>query len=95
MVAEWRQAFAWLAAQQPKYRFDQVDVHVSIIMKKPLADTGNAYGSVKAAIDGLVDAGILPDDGPQVIRTLCMDAPIPAAKGQTESMTVTLKGDPL
>jgi hypothetical protein len=50
---------------------------------------------VKAAIDGLVDSGILPDDGPAVIMRLCMNAPRAAAKGERESLTVTLIGEPL
>lgn len=64
-------------------------------MRKPLADTGNAYGSVKAAIDGLVDAGVLPGDGPNVIMRLCMNAPRPPKDGEAESLTVTLIGEPL
>lgn len=94
MVAEWRQAFGWLGVQQ-KVKFAAVDVHVEVVMKKPLADTGNAYGSVKAAIDGLVDAGVLPGDGPSVIRRLCMDAPRVPAVGEVEFLTVTLIGVPL
>ena len=94
MVKEWREVFHWLGLAN-KVRFDQVEVHVSIVMKRPLADTGNAYGTVKAAIDGLVDAGILPDDGPNVIMRLCMDAPRPPLKGERESLTVTLIGVPI
>ena len=94
MVREWREAFAWLSSTC-KLKFDRVDVHVEIHMKRPLADTGNAYGSVKAAIDGLVDSGVLPDDGPNVIMRLCMDAPRPVKAGERESLTVTLKGEPV
>jgi hypothetical protein len=94
MVKEWREAFHWLSSTT-RVKFSQVDVHVDIVMKRPLADTGNAYGSVKAAIDGLVDSGILPDDGPTVIMRLCMNAPRAAAKGERESLTVTLIGEPL
>jgi len=94
MVKQWREAFHWIAKAQKPPAFDTVSVVVEVVMKKPLADTGNAYGSVKAAIDGLVDAGVLPDDGPEVIRVLCMKAPTPAVKGQRESLTVTLIGVP-
>lgn len=93
MVAEWREAFAWLASSC-KVKFTVVEVHVRIGMRKPLADTGNAYGAVKAAIDGLVDVGVLPDDGPNVISRLCMDAPTPVVKGGREFMEVTLIGVP-
>lgn len=93
MVSSWREAFFWLGKQN-KIKFSRVDVEVTIRMKRPLADTGNAYGSVKAAIDGLVDAGILPGDGPTVIMRLCMNAPQPCRKGEREFLTVTLKGEP-
>ncbi len=95
MVKQWRDAFHWLAKGQKTPRFNTVDVIVDIRMKRPLADTGNAYGSVKAAIDGLVDAGVLPDDTPDVIRSLCMKAPQPTVKGERESLTVTLIGVPV
>lgn len=94
MVQEWREAFHWLGLAN-KIRFAHVEVEVDICMKRPLADTGNAYGSVKAAIDGLVDAGILPGDGPTVIMKLTMNAPKPCGKGEREFLTVTLKGEPL
>lgn len=94
MVSDWREAFHWLGLQK-RVKFECVEVQVSIVMKRPLADTGNAYGTVKAAIDGLVDAGILPGDGPNVIMRLCMDAPRPPLKGERESLTVTLIGEPL
>lgn len=41
-------------------------------------DCGNAYPAVKAAQDGLVDAGILPNDGPKNVRRLTMHPTIPA-----------------
>jgi hypothetical protein len=94
MIASWREAFFWLGKQK-RVRFAKADVEVTIVMKKPLADTGNAYGSVKAAIDGLVDAGVLPGDGPAEIMRLCMNAPRPPRKGERESLTVTLIGVPL
>lgn len=94
MVKEWREAFHYLSLGCT-VKFDRVEVHIAITMKRPLADTGNAYGSVKAAIDGLVDSGILPDDGPSVIMRLCMDAPEPLKAGGRESLTVTLIGEPV
>jgi hypothetical protein len=94
MVKEWRDAFHWLAIANRSPSFDEVCVTVDIKMKRPLADTGNAYGSVKAAIDGLVDAGVLPDDGPEVIRELCMKAPTPTVKGEKDSLTLILIGVP-
>lgn len=39
------------------------------------ADTGACFDAVKAAIDGLVDAGIIPDDGPDIVTRLTFHAP--------------------
>lgn len=40
-----------------------------------MPDTGAPILAVKAVIDGLVDAGVLPDDGPDVVQRLTFDAP--------------------
>jgi hypothetical protein len=56
------------------------------------SDNSNKVESVH---DLLVDAGILPGDGPNVIMRLCMDAPRPPLKGERESLTVTLIGVPI
>ena len=94
MVAEWREAFHWLARQR-FIAFRYADVIVDVAMKSPLADTGNCYGAVKAAIDGLVDAGVLPGDTHQFIRSIKMNAPVKVEKGQREFMMVTLEGESL
>lgn len=88
-VKEWREAFYVLGLQN-RERFQAAHVIVEIAMKPPLADTGNAYGTVKACIDGLVDAGILPGDGPKEIRSLVMMAPRKTAKMERDSVTITL-----
>jgi len=41
-----------------------------------LPDTGAPILAVKAVIDGLVEAGILPDDGPEFVVELLFLAPI-------------------
>jgi hypothetical protein len=41
-----------------------------------LQDTGGCFPAVKAAIDGLVDAGLLPNDGPAVVKRLTFNAPV-------------------
>lgn len=40
-----------------------------------MPDTGAPILAVKAVIDGLVDAGVLPEDGPSVVRRLVFEAP--------------------
>lgn len=41
-----------------------------------LQDVGACHPSVKAAIDGIVDAGILPDDSSQYLRSLIYLPPV-------------------
>jgi hypothetical protein len=45
-------------------------------------DTAACYPSYKAAQDGLVDAGVWPDDNPKWVRTVVFEAPV-IRKGQT------------
>ena len=40
-----------------------------------MPDVGAPILAVKAVIDGLVDAGVLPDDGPDIVRRLTFEAP--------------------
>jgi hypothetical protein len=53
-----------------------VTVHVQPHTKdNRLADAGNSFHVAKAAIDGFVDAGMLPGDGPKVVTELILYAP--------------------
>lgn len=88
-TAEWRQAF-WTLGVQNRHRFGPVDIKVHIRQRAPLADTGNAYGAIKAAIDGLVDAGVLKDDTPDIVRSITFCAPEKAAKGEPETVTLVV-----
>lgn len=40
-----------------------------------LPDTGSPIHAAKAVVDGLVDAGLLPGDGPDVVTRLTFEAP--------------------
>lgn len=69
-VAEWRQAAGWLSRAQVPRHLDRV--HVRIRFHPPRAtsrsgdrrDSDNLVPTLKAVIDGLVDAGVIPDDTP-------------------------------
>jgi hypothetical protein len=65
----WRESFAWLARKQhiPKYKWAIVAVQPYQVGGR-LQDVGACNPAVKAAIDGLVDAGVLPDDSPEYLR---------------------------
>ena len=86
----WREAFYWLGVQN-RVRFSSVHVTAEIIQKKPLADCGNGLPSIKAAIDGLVDAQVIVDDSPQYVKSITMFAPRVPQPGEVESLTITLE----
>lgn len=78
-VRNWREAFEKLArAQRPARRFDQV--HITVVHhrlnRRSMPDVGGCLPSAKAAIDGLVDAGVLPADDPKHVLQLTFVAPV-------------------
>lgn len=72
---EWRQAFFALAKEAKIPRLTRIHVDVWVYGKGQLQDTANCYPSVKAAIDGLVDAKVIPDDTPQHLLSIRFWAP--------------------
>lgn len=78
LVREWRAAFALLArhAHVPPLAAVEVTVTPHVRNRRSLPDTGACFGAAKASIDGLVDAGVLTDDGPDVVRRLTFLAPV-------------------
>lgn len=88
MTAEVRQAAKILAMKL----LTPVDGPVRIIAtpfqkRGPLADAGNHLPTVKAAVDGLVDAKIIVDDKPVYVTELCLRAP-QRASGDHESLVI-------
>ena len=65
------------AARQAKVpRLSQAEIHVRVWLSRGiLQDAGNAFPTAKSIQDGLVDAGVLPDDGPEYVRYLGFHAP--------------------
>lgn len=53
-----------------------------------LSDVGNCQPAVKAAIDGLCDYGLWPDDGPQHVRALTF---LPPRKTGTDELVITIR----
>jgi hypothetical protein len=64
VTAHWRDAFAKLARAQRVPRLDRVAVDATPIKgnRRAWPDVGACMPAAKAAIDGLVDAGVIPDD---------------------------------
>ena len=77
LTKHWREAFAALAREAEIPRCDRIMV-AAIHERRNRAsmpDIGGCYPTVKAAIDGLVDAGVIPDDGPAYLTRLIFLAP--------------------
>lgn len=67
LTADIRQTTAWLARQQRLPRAVR-HVHVWLVYCPPTRhrrDTDNLMATLKPAADGLVDAGLVPDDTPE------------------------------
>jgi len=74
IIAQWREDFGWLGkTTRVKIGFlIGVEVRVWQRQKGALADAAGHYLLAKAAVDGLVDAGVLrEDDGAHVAWTRC------------------------
>lgn len=76
VMREWRQVFHTLAVvnRVPPCARVGIDV-VHTVVKGKLPDAGACFPAVKAAVDGIVDAGVLPDDGPECVAWIRFHAP--------------------
>lgn len=76
-LAEWRKWATAFAADMEPLAYP-LDVTVEHLRKNrgSMPDTGAPILAVKAVIDGLVEAGLLPDDGPDVVRRLIFEPPV-------------------
>lgn len=77
-VRRWRQAFALLAREQRIPLLDAIEITATpyLANRRGQQDVGGCYPAAKAAIDGLADAGVVPDDGPDHVRSLTFTAPV-------------------
>ena len=73
----WREAFrdAALEANIPHFRAITSEV-TPILPDRKIQDTGACYPAAKAAIDGLVDAGVIDDDAPKYVPTITFHSPV-------------------
>jgi crossover junction endodeoxyribonuclease RusA len=87
---EWRETFTWLARKEkiPTMKWINVTAQPSQRMGR-LQDTAACNPSVKAAIDGLVDAGIVPDDSGEYVRMITF---MPAVRGD-DQLTLIIEGE--
>lgn len=91
-VKEWREAYAWLARRQNIPRMEWINVTAQPFQKRGrLQDTAACNPSVKAAIDGLVDARIVPDDTGEFVREIRF---LPCRRGD-DALTLIIEGEGL
>lgn len=83
-VREWRGAFWGLALEAKLPRPFLVPVVITampVLSDHRRQDVGACYPAVKAAIDGLVDAGVLKEDNPDYVASIVFVRPEVGAKG--------------
>lgn len=80
LTKQWREATAWHARRLPKFGAGPVRVTATIHRDDNRAfDLDGIAPTVKAAIDGLRDAGVLSDDNCRVVPELLLRAGEPWA----------------
>ena len=74
---EWRDAFHWLAKEAKIPELDRIKVVAwPCLRDRRIQDVGACFPAVKAAIDGLVDAGVIIDDDPRYVSMIALGAPM-------------------
>lgn len=78
LVRKWREAFYFLALEAKLPQLENVSIVCSPYAKdgRWRADCGAIFPTVKAAIDGLIDAGMCEDDNPDYVKYIGFNAPI-------------------
>jgi hypothetical protein len=89
LTKEWRSGFQLLAKYEKIPPMAWITVTVEPHQKGGrLQDVGACNPSVKAAIDGLVDAGVLPDDSSKFVKSLVFLPP----KNDKNSLVIYIRG---
>jgi crossover junction endodeoxyribonuclease RusA len=89
-VKEWREAFAWLARKERMPRMRWINVTVQPFQSRGrLQDVAACLPSAKAAIDGIVDAGVLPDDSGEYVRMVTF---LPCVRGE-DMLSLIIQGE--
>jgi crossover junction endodeoxyribonuclease RusA len=80
VVREARERWAWLALAERIPPLKRISVVATPLRpnNRSMPDVAACYPAVKAAIDGLVDAGVIPDDNPHHVTCVTFRAPVVA-----------------
>lgn len=82
-IKEWRGAFCDLALEQAIPLQDKIAIIVTpILPDRRIQDTAACNPAAKAAIDGLIDAGVIPDDTKEYLEFILFK-PCEVVKGKT------------
>lgn len=76
LVKEWRDAFCVLAENAGIPHLDGIRVTATPFLRGRQQDIGNCFPAAKAAVDGLVDAGVITDDTPEFFHALAFRHPV-------------------
>lgn len=88
LTAEWRGVFHLLAHEQHIPTLGPVTITVDHETRtNRLPDTCAIAPAYKAALDGIVDARVLPDDGPEWVRAVTF---LPSHRTGRDGLTLTL-----
>jgi crossover junction endodeoxyribonuclease RusA len=93
MKAQWRGDFKLLAleAKIPPCQWIKVNVH-QFCDSERMPDPGNIFPAIKAAIDGLVDARVIPKDTRKYVHFIGFWAPL---RGERSEVALRIEGDPV
>ena len=77
VVREARERWFWLAKAERIPHLQRISIEATPLRvnARSMPDVAACYPAVKAAIDGLVDAGVVPDDGPFNVIKITFRAP--------------------
>jgi len=77
VVRDTRERWAWLALAEHIPPLMRVSIEATPLRTnaRSMPDVAACYPTVKAAIDGLVDAGVIPDDTPFHLDRITFRAP--------------------
>lgn len=90
LVKEWREAFLLLTKAQNIPQLTKVHITAQPYQKSGrLADVAAHNPAVKAAIDGIVDAGVMEDDSPEHLLSITF---LPPKKGR-DALQITIRGE--
>lgn len=89
LVKEWREVYAEMVKEQGIPALNTIGIEVYVTSRtKALADTGACFAAHKAAVDGIVDAGVVPDDKGEYVKWITF-YPVNYLQG-IDSMTIKI-----